>query len=67
MKHQVTVWGKTYEVSVYQKSKAVWVAIGYFDQVLVEPGKTAEEIRVQGRSEGAALSLWRETAKYRGN
>ena len=28
MKRTVTVWDKTYEITVNQKSKSVWVAVG---------------------------------------
>jgi hypothetical protein len=53
-----SVWGKDHKVTVYQKSKTVWVAVGdYMGQQLV----------VQDRSEGTALKRWREAAKHRGN
>jgi hypothetical protein len=66
-KHTVTVWGKPYEVIVYQKSKSVWEAVGTYAPVSVVPGKTSEEIRVTDRSESAALKRWVEAAGYRGN
>lgn len=58
MPDTVIVWGKPVEVSVYQKSKTVWIATGsYHDR----------HIEVQGRTESTALSLWRKTAEYWGN
>ena len=54
----VLVWDKPHIVSVNRKSKSVWVAVGDY------MGKT---IRVQDRSEGAAVKRWREAAEYRGN
>ena len=54
----VTVWDKQYEITVYQKSKSVWIAVGDYE---------GKEIRVDGRSQSAAASHWRETARYRGN
>ena len=55
--HKVDVWGQPQQVSVYQKSKSVWIAVGHYLGELVE---------VKGRSESQALMLWRETARYRG-
>jgi hypothetical protein len=63
----VTVWNTQYEVTAYQRSKSVWEAIGEYDQV-AQPGEpTRQTIRVKGRSAGAAIKLWAETARYRGN
>lgn len=56
--YTVTVWGTKVEVSVYQKSKSVWVATGTYHD---------EHIEVTNRSASSALSLWRKTATYRGN
>jgi hypothetical protein len=56
--HSVTVWGHRYPVSVYQKSKSVWVASGEY---------MGESISVQDRSAGTALKRWREAATYKGN
>ena len=50
--------GKPYEISVYRKSKSVWIAVGDYMGVT---------ITVQDRSEGAAIKRWREAAEYRGN
>ena len=58
MKHTVLVWNEPQEVSVYQRSKSVWVASGeYMGKPIVE----------KGSSEAAAVMHWRKTATYRGN
>jgi len=57
-KQVVNVWGKPIEIAVHQKSKSVWVATGDY---------MGKRIEAQGRTEGAATKLWRETAQYRGN
>jgi hypothetical protein len=46
------------EITVVQKSKSVWVAVGQY---------MGKEVRVQGRSESNAVSKWRDAAHYRGN
>jgi hypothetical protein len=62
----VTVWNKQYEVTAYQKSKSVWEAVGDYDRV-TQPGQPIRQtIRVKGRSAMAAINLWAETARYRG-
>ena len=53
----VTVWGKAYEVQVYQKSKTVWEAAGSYE---------GESITAPGCSESSAIRHWEETARYRG-
>jgi hypothetical protein len=55
---KVLVRGKSHDVSVYQKSKSVWIAVGDY---------MGARITVQDRSEGAALKRWQETAHYMGN
>jgi hypothetical protein len=55
--HKVEVWGQPQLVTVYQKSKSVWVAIGQY---------MGERIEVKGRSETQAIGQWREAARYRG-
>jgi hypothetical protein len=56
--HKVTVWSQSHTVTVYQKSKSVWIAVGtYMDET--------KEIR--GRSAGTALSAWKNWATYKGN
>lgn len=53
----VSVWGKRYPVTVYQKSKSVWIASGtYMD----------EHKQTKGSTMGAALKRWREWAEYKG-
>jgi hypothetical protein len=54
----VRVWDEQFEITVVQKSKSVWIAVGTY------MGKTVE---VQGRSERSAMAHWREAARYRGN
>lgn len=54
----VLVWGEAVKVSVYQKSKSVWVASGDY---------MGESITVQNGSSRSAVTLWRSTAEYRGN
>jgi hypothetical protein len=56
--HTVTVWGNPEKVEVYQKSKSVWIAVGDY---------MGQRIEVKGRSQGSALSLWKDAARYRGN
>lgn len=55
--HKVDVWNQPQQVSVYLKSKSVWIAVGQYMGELIE---------VKGRSESQALGLWREAARYRG-
>jgi len=58
MAHEVEVWGAKIEVEVYQKSKSVWIAVGYYMD---------QRIEVKRASRGAALKGWIEAARYRGN
>jgi hypothetical protein len=51
--HTVVVWGKPHLVSAERKSKSVWNAIGHC---------LGESITARGRSEGMAISRWREAA-----
>ncbi len=54
----MNVWGKPYAVSVYQKSKVVWVAVGeYMDGT----------IQVKDQTHGGAIKRWIEAATKRGN
>jgi hypothetical protein len=57
-KHVVTVWDERCEISVYQKSKSVWIAVGEYK------GRRIEET---GRSAATAAGHWRKAATYRGN
>lgn len=54
----VKVWDKDYEISVYQKSKAVWIAVGEY---------MGERLEVKGSSARSAAAQWREAARYKGN
>jgi hypothetical protein len=55
---KVNVWGKPCVISVYQKSKTVWIARGDYH---------GEPIEVKGSSLSAATKAWAEAARYRGN
>lgn len=57
-KHIVRVWDKQLEITVVQKSKSVWIAVGTY---------MGKRVEAQGRSEGSAMANWREAARYRGN
>jgi hypothetical protein len=58
MELTVEVWSRRYEISVYQKSKSVWVAVGDYE---------GQRIEVKGRSQSQAVASWREAARYKGN
>lgn len=58
MERVVKVWDKPHTISVYQKSKSVWIAVG-------ECG--GERLEVKGTSEGSATKLWVDAARYRSN
>ncbi len=54
----VKVWGRDVEISVYQKTKTVWIATGsYLDK----------HYEVKGRTETQAASAWAEAARYGSN
>ncbi len=55
---RVIVWSEPHEITVYKKSKSVWVATGKYKN---------EAITVQDQTQGAAIKRWREAAKYKGN
>jgi hypothetical protein len=56
--HKVTVWSTSHSVTVYQKTKSVWVAIGSYMDVRIE---------TKGSSAGSAIAAWKSAATYRGN
>jgi hypothetical protein len=56
--HTVYVWEKPQVISVYQKSKTVWIASGKY---------MGELKQVKDRSESSAIKRWREWARYKGN
>jgi hypothetical protein len=45
-------------ITVYQKSKSVWIAVGDY---------LGEHIEVKDRSRTSAAKAWADVAKYRGN
>lgn len=58
MLREVNVWGQVVEVEVVQKSKTVWIAVGYYME---------QRIEVKRSSLGAALAGWKDAATYKGN
>ena len=58
MKRTVNVWDKPHEISVHQKSKSVWIAVGEY---------MGKRLEVKGRTESQAANNWREAARYKGN
>jgi hypothetical protein len=58
MKHTVSVLGRSYTVTVDQKSQSIWVAVGGF---------MGERLEAQGRNEATALERWYEKARHVGN
>jgi hypothetical protein len=58
MKQTVRVWDELQEITVYQKSKTVWVAVGEYK---------GERIETKASSESAAAKHWEGAARYRGN
>lgn len=57
MQTKVSVWGKNIEISVYAKSKSVWIAIGEY---------MGETIEVKRGTQGAAVKGWVDAARYKG-
>ena len=57
-KQNVVVWDEPHEITVYLKSKSVWIAVGDY---------MMERVEVKSSSATAAAKLWQETARYRGN
>ena len=58
VEHTVSVWDRPHQVSSYQKSKTVWIAVGKYH---------GERIETKGGTESQAVASWREAARYRGN
>lgn len=54
----VKVWDEPHEITVYQKSKSVWVAVGEY---------MGERLETKGSSESSAAAHWRDAANYKGN
>lgn len=58
MERTVKVWDQDVKISVYQKSKTVWMAVGKY---------LGHRIEVNGRSANSAVVLWVNAARYKGN
>ena len=58
IRQTVVVWDRPVEITVYQKSKTVWIAVGEY------LGKHHE---VKQSSPGAAAKGWADAAKYHSN
>ena len=58
IKQTVNVWDKPHEITVYQKLKSVWIAVGEY---------MGERLEVKGRTLSQAANNWREAARFRGN
>jgi hypothetical protein len=58
MKQTVRVWDELQEITVYQKSKSVWVAVGEY---------MGDRIETKASSASAAARHWQDAARYRGN
>ena len=56
--HAVTVHETTCTLIVYQRSRSVWVAVGYYMD---------ERIETKDGRESTAIKLWIEQAKIRGD
>ena len=54
----VSVWGKPHKVTVYPKSKSVWIATGNY---------MGQSVEGKGSTERAALRAWHDAACSRGN
>jgi hypothetical protein len=58
MERTVNIRDNPNTVSVYRKSKTVWIAVGDY---------VGRHIEIRDQTEGAALNRWREAAEYKGN
>lgn len=58
MERTVKVWDQDVKISVYQKSRTVWIAVGKY---------LGDRIEVNGRSANSAVVLWVNAARYKGN
>jgi hypothetical protein len=54
----VQIWDQPHVISVYQKSKSVWIAVGDY---------MGQRFEVKGSSPTSAAKHWAEAARYRGN
>jgi hypothetical protein len=57
-KQTVRVWDETQEITVYQKSKSVWIAVGDY---------MGERLEVKASSASSAGKHWHDAARYKGN
>lgn len=55
-KRIVTVGSRPYRITVSQRAKSVWIALGDFD---------GGRLEVKGRSDTDAVSAWRDAALYK--
>lgn len=58
MDRSVNIWGEAFIVSVDQKSKTVWIAVG---------DHLGKRIQRTGRTASDAVRAWKAAALYRGN
>ncbi len=58
VKRTAYVWEKPYTITIYQKTKSVWIVVGDY---------MGKPIQVKGGSEAAAKKLWEDAAKFKGN
>ena len=56
--HKVTVWSQSHTVTVYKKSKSVWMVVGDY---------MGQAIETKGSSADSALTVWKNAATYRDN
>jgi hypothetical protein len=54
----VQVWDHPHVISVYQKSKSVWIALGDY---------MGQRVEVKGSSLTSATKHWADAARYRGS
>ena len=57
-KMTVKVWDKPFKITVYQKSKTVWIAVDDY---------MGQTIETKGSSQSSAATHWRDAARYKGN
>lgn len=55
---QVTVLSTSYALRVEQKSESIWVAVG---------AHMGQALAVEGGSADAAIKLWQNAVRFRGN
>jgi hypothetical protein len=55
--HTVEVEDRPHKITVHQKSKNLWIAIGEY---------MGERLAVQDQSEATAIKCWCEAARYKG-